>query len=84
MPTDPTGETSAAVAPAAKAAPAALSRADLKAALTEVLHEQRAWLVDVLRDALDEDADERTRLATEARAILDDPRVAFPPVRGRA
>ena len=76
MPTDLTGPTQAAVPDAA--------RAELKAALTEVLHEQRAWLVDVLREALDEDADERTRLATEARAVLDDPRVAFPPVRGRA
>ena len=84
MPTDPTGETNAAGAPAAAAAPDARARAELKAALTDVLHEQRAWLVDVLREALDEDAAERTRLATEARAVLDDPRVAFPPVRGRA
>ena len=61
-----------------------VSRDDFKLALTEVLHEQRSWLVDVLREALDEDAAEQTRLATEARALLDDPRVAFPPVRGRA
>lgn len=75
---DPTGETSA--APSTRS----VSRDELKAALTDVLHDQRAWLVEVLREALDEDADERTRLATEARAVLDDPRVAFPPVRGRA
>ena len=79
MPTpDPTGETRA------DAATRSVSRDELRAALTDVLHEQRAWLVDVLREALDEDADERARLATEARALLDDPRVAFPPVRGRA
>ena len=88
MPTDPTGEASAAGPPAAEAAAAEAAldarRAELRAALTDVLHEQRAWLVDVLREALDEDAAEQARLATEARAVLDDPRVAFPPVRGRA
>ena len=52
--------------------------------VAELPEAQRSWLVDVLREALDEDAAEQTRLATEARALLDDPRVAFPPVRGRA
>ena len=76
---DADGETST-VEPAR----AGIPRDELKYALAEVLLEHRGWLVEVLRDALDEDAAEQARLATEARAVLDDPRVAFPPVRGRA
>ena len=78
--TDSDGMTDAVEAPAR----VTISRDDFKVALSEVLHEHRGWLVDVLREALDEEAAEQMRLATEARAVLDDPRVAFPPVRGRA
>lgn len=79
-PTHSGGETSTAEPPTQ----ASIPRDELKTALAEVLHEHRGWLVDVLREALDADAAEQMRFATEARAVLDDPRVAFPPVRGRA
>ena len=62
----------------------ALSRADLQAAVSEALRENRDWFRDLVRDALEDVAREEEAFQTDARAALADPRVAFPPVRGQA
>lgn len=59
-------------------------RADLKAAVSEALRDNRDWLRDLVREAIEDIAREEAEFQADARAALADPRVALPPVRGQA
>lgn len=63
---------------------APLTRADLHAALTDVLRDNRDWLREVVQEALESAAHDEARREAEYRASLVDPRRAFPAVEGRA
>lgn len=61
-----------------------LSRADLKAAVSEALRENQDWLRTIVRESIEDIAREEAEFQADARAALADPRVALPPVRGQA
>ena len=62
----------------------ALSRADLKAAVSEALRENQDWFREIVRESMEDIAREEAEFQADARAALADPRVALPPVRGLA
>lgn len=61
-----------------------LTRADLKAAVTEALQENHDWFRELVRESIEDIAREEAEFQADARAALADPRVALPPVRGQA
>lgn len=64
--------------------PTPLTRADLHAAIADVLRDNREWLRDVVQEALESAAHDEARREAEYRAALVDPRRAFPAGEGRA
>ncbi len=61
-----------------------LTRADLQAAVTEALQENKDWFRELVRESIEDIVREEAEFQADARAALADPRVALPPVRGLA
>lgn len=68
----------------ASAAPPPLSHADLKAALSEVLRENREFLRDLVQEALEDAARDEFRREAEYRAARMNPHLAMPAAEGLA
>lgn len=56
----------------------------IKSAIEEVLHENRDWLRNLVREALEDAAHAEMEREAEIRAHLADPRTAIPVVKGQA